>query len=338
MYNMRFFMLGVIVSCLCAVNGCVAPPPEVVSNYLPADEVLMASLLKRAEYYLRSGRPDLAEIDFRKALKVDEKLPNALNNLGYVLLEQNRPYEAEQYFRQVLLNDPDNSAALGNYIRARYELGYYSEVIQSYHALLKGLSPIDNSVLSTAMRDKIVRDRNALSQIYRDLASVYYVIGDVENSICYSELSVFASNAPSDILRHARLLLSVGSFTRSTQFLKQIVSGFGGYSNTALSDYSLALYLIGNDLLAEQAADRVIGDSASVITDRLTASMVKLLIINARGDKDRFSVMLESLLETFPKWCPMRIVKFPSHWPEIFVEEVRNLSELICDEQLESSL
>ena len=341
---MRFLSkLCAIVVYLCSICGCIAPPPEVASNYLPANEVLVASLLKRAEYYLRSGRPDLAEVDFRKAINVSPELPNALNNLGYVLLEQNRSYEAQDYFRQVLLYDPNNSAAIGNYIRARYELGAYDEVIKSYHLLLKGISPISNNALPPTVKLKLTGDNDSLAQVYRDLASVYYVIGDIENAICYSELSVIASNSPIYVLRHARLLLSVNEIKKSMRFLKQLVNGSGGNTNTAISDYSLTLYLAGDKLLAEQAADRVIGYSASSNADRLTTSMVKLLIIDERviGEKDskeKFAIMVESLLDAFPKLCPMKIAKFPLHWPEIFIEKVRYLSERICDEKFESSL
>jgi hypothetical protein len=82
----RFLGVAGVVAICAMLTSCVLPPPGVGSYVLPAEEVSVVALLQRGEHYSQSGRTDLAEVEFRKALALQPDLPNLLNNLGFALL------------------------------------------------------------------------------------------------------------------------------------------------------------------------------------------------------------------------------------------------------------
>jgi Flp pilus assembly protein TadD len=71
-----------------------------------------SELTKKGWELLQAGRRDEATKMFNKAVKRDEKNPEAWNGLGWVSLNSARPAEAERGFQKVLALNPDHLAAL----------------------------------------------------------------------------------------------------------------------------------------------------------------------------------------------------------------------------------
>jgi tetratricopeptide (TPR) repeat protein len=190
-----------------------------------------------------------------------------------------------------------------------------------------------------------------LVRVYRDLATAYYAVGQPDEAICYSTRAVQVMGVPVQLLLHARMLLSLNKPRAAAATFRQLMGGVGDSWSGALIDYGVALHLLGDDPLAEQAVDRVIAKGSVSPSRQLMASVVKLLITQkelARIAKDeeaqegadsfsenageaRHALVQESVLENLPDFCESIYVELPSYWPEGVMSQVDELFEAVCN-------
>ena len=74
----------------------------------PADATLYVD---RGSLWLQKGARDEAETDFRKAIELDERLPEAAFNLGLILLAEQKSNEAERWLLRAVESRPDYAKA-----------------------------------------------------------------------------------------------------------------------------------------------------------------------------------------------------------------------------------
>jgi protein O-mannosyl-transferase len=107
--------------------------------------------------------------NFREALKITPGYTDASARLGFILVQQNKPAEAEVEFRNVLRWDPSDSKAhkhLGDILAAR---GNLAEAEAEYAAVLK-LNP-GNTVIREALQPELekLKTAQALTNLYASL-------------------------------------------------------------------------------------------------------------------------------------------------------------------------
>jgi Flp pilus assembly protein TadD len=77
-----------------------------------------------ADVLSRSGKVKEAEQALRDSLRFEPKNPLALNNLGYLLIDQDRDLdEATEMIGEAVAADPQNAAYLDSYGWAHFKLG-----------------------------------------------------------------------------------------------------------------------------------------------------------------------------------------------------------------------
>ncbi len=89
------------------------------------------------EFLHRTGRPEEAEAEFRKALEASPQYAWGWFRLGGLLLEQGRPEEAKQALETGLQEEPETPWALQQLALADEQLGRLDEARQRYEALLQ---------------------------------------------------------------------------------------------------------------------------------------------------------------------------------------------------------
>ncbi len=88
-------------------------------------------------YYKESGRTEEALACYRKTLQMRADYPDALNNIGYLLIGQKKYGEAIQYFEAALRANPNSVEARNNIGHALCEAGKTDEGIAQYRLALK---------------------------------------------------------------------------------------------------------------------------------------------------------------------------------------------------------
>jgi Flp pilus assembly protein TadD len=121
--------------------------------------------LRLAAAQLRSVRPTpgsvlaldlaLAEKSYHEADRLSPQNPEALNGLGLIQLDRNRPREAAQYFSQALKQQPGYAPALLNLaVVSQVHLNDHQSALQKYHEYLALPGhPSNEQAVQTAARE-----------------------------------------------------------------------------------------------------------------------------------------------------------------------------------------
>ena len=127
---------------LCAVvlGGCATPLGPAAYRTLPAtssrDRTAAREANERGLGFATTGRYDLAEKAFREALRSDVTFAAAHNNLGLVLLETRRFYEAALEFQFAGKLNPSASEPVINLARLYESLRWCEPAINQYEKAL----------------------------------------------------------------------------------------------------------------------------------------------------------------------------------------------------------
>jgi tetratricopeptide (TPR) repeat protein len=119
----------------------------------------------RGAMYERMNKVDLAEVEFRKVLKVDPESAGAMNYLGYMLADRNlRLPEALELITKALDKDPGNGAYLDSLGWVYYKLGRLPEAEENLRRALEK-TPRDPTVhdhmADVLMKESKVREAAA---------------------------------------------------------------------------------------------------------------------------------------------------------------------------------
>lgn len=198
-------------------------------------------------------------------------------------------------------------------------------------------------------RDRVAQrplSQAQLANVFRNLAVIYYVLGDTGDAVCYSRLALDHGINLYETVQHERLLLSLGKVDQALPILRHgIAVGQENASPELLVDYSLAMYSLGDAKLAEESAGRALSRPQIGYLERRTAKVLQLLIASKRssavqsnGDSgEGFSEALDLLFEDDPKLCAEFDRINTEYWPEDVFSDVDTFLTSICDGRKQSS-
>lgn len=310
--------------------SCVVPPPAVESRVLPAAELALISTIKRGKDYALAGRYDFAEEEFQRALIMAPNLDTLLNDLGFVIMEQGRSRESIAYFQKALTLMPGNLITATNLARAHYRSGdlelaakEFHDVIEKTSALSQGRIPLGNNVPTPG--DLVI--------IYRDFVTTLYILGIVDEAVCYSTQ---AYNLASDITAkepHIRLLLSLGRIGPAFVLLQSLVSRTDAglpVLPQILADYAVVLYSRKDYALADEAANRAFANAGVGENLVMESKFLKVLVAMKEQKQEDFELLSKSFLEEYPIACNPGVTITPDYWPDPLQEDAELLIKDIC--------
>lgn len=319
--------------------GCVLPPQQINPSVIPREELAIISSAKRGKDYANNGRFDLAEQQFRKAIKLSPGVATLYNDLGFVLSAQDRYPEALTNFVQSLRLTPFDYSIRDNVARTLYLSGDLEGAQKFYERNL--VDYFDGKL--TFSEDVDQRDMSAtqLAELYRNIAVVAFALGDIEEAFCYSQLATKTAGTEVQASLHARLLLSVeraqDAITSLDLYLKAKASSVSG---RVFVDYGLALYSLGRKSLARDAFARVLSSPDEVdTTDRSLARLLSIALLDqeteplTESQQEERDVLVEQLFEQQENLCDEDEPRKPSdYWPMKVITDVTELSKKLCNE------
>ncbi len=308
-------------------SSCVTPPEVVSSQVLPNREVKLVGYIKRGKDYANAGRFELAEVEFRKALRIEKNLSSLHNDLGYALQAQDRQEEAAASFRRAIELDPKNLAARENLARILYLQDDLDGGIREYETLLGVYQGMTKAEIKTALgKDYSPAD---FAQLYRSLATTYYRAGQYDEALCYSEKTLTGPVNFTQVGQHARLMLSLGMSQRAAAYLHDVISVWqGGTPGKLFIDYGIALIDTGDRTLARESLSRA--QSAKDIEEGDRRD-IPLLLALAGAEDARASLGEEGAED--PEYCRRAEVDRFKYWPLKVIKEAQTLLKQWCHDQ-----
>ena len=312
------------------VSGCIQPPDPIEASVVPQQEVELITQLQNGRYYLNSGRADLAEEYFRKALQLSPQQAGIHNDLGLALLKQNRPLEAIRSFQAALSYDDQQLIYKINLVLAYYNNENYDQAITIIDSILY---PDQLARVNTAdyLRRQLTPEQSVL--LYRTLSSIYYNRGDLEHAICYSNMAAETAHNKTEAGIHIRLLLHNERINDAQQFIRRYLDKEKDkvIPPRIMQDYAVTLLVKGERPLAAEASRRVLGDLTTAESDRRTAYLILLSDPEiSLASKQQLSA---ELLQYSPLFCTDESLRRESYWPWKFSQLVKSTSQEVCNDE-----
>ncbi len=164
-----------------------------VKDYLQALDYFDAAMRKQPTAilqnkigmtYLSMGRYDKAQGALKRAIKMDKKYPEALNNLGVAYHMQKKYKDAIKFYRKAIALRDDSASFHSNLATALVEQKKYEEAMPEYRRAFE----LDPGIFERSSRTGISarmsspEDRARFSYV---LAKLYAQAGDLDKSLLY---------------------------------------------------------------------------------------------------------------------------------------------------------
>ena len=316
------------------LTGCITPPPHIDPQVLSQDEVRLVSQVKRGKDYALSGRLDLAEGEFRRAMFREHATDLLYNDLGFSLEGQGRFEEAIANYSEAIRLNPKNVSAHQNLARALYKNEQFEKAAGEYQELVHlHLESLGSDPTNPGPG---ILTQSEIGGVYRNLSIIYYVLGVVDEALCFSRLALDHNPNVYETGQHARMLMSVNRIAQALQTLRHAVTINGaGISPKLLLDYGIALYASGEKKLAVEALNRVKSSDRADYGDQKSAALIELLGEAAGEPEEKLKQGFETLLKEQPALCQRTYPvgddpQVDAYWPQNLLEDVKGLFEKYC--------
>lgn len=311
--RLRFFFVSILFATV--LSSCVLPPSPDVQGVLPREELDFISQVTLGHEFARSGSLDRAEVIFRQAVRQRPNVSSVHNDLGYVLLQQDRLVEAEASLKRALQLDRYNISALDSLAKVLYRQGQHRDSIAALQLELDSIYRLrDSERIKRLGVDLKNRD---FAIIFRNLASSYLAIGEFDEAVCYSNLAITVDEGDYQASQHARLLISLGYFTKAEELIAYYASARGDeIVPTMLLDLSAVDFVSNKFQESYDNAQKFINTGKAGADEQVIAQLLKLAAVAAGAvSPESREEILNQLLKVDPKYCSGKQPDSIAVWP-----------------------
>ncbi|MDD2943127.1 MAG: tetratricopeptide repeat protein [bacterium] len=234
----HFFLVSFVVL---GLSSCITPPPLIEPIIVDSREFSVVSNIRRSKEMVANGRIDEAEFSLREAYALSPDSAVILNDLGYVLMLQNRLGEAQTLLLQALALAPHLLTARDHFSRLLYRQGRLIEANESIEIFIDEFFQ-----LSERERNAVGLDLKKLWENYANLAQSNYSLGFVDEAACLGRELALSSNVAEYAGWYVKLLLANGMPERAAAFAEQRFTARGeGLPVWLMADQMVAYWLSG---------------------------------------------------------------------------------------------
>lgn len=303
-FYLFFFSLSGIIS-------CTLPPSDNSPRFLDIEEFKEISDLTFAKDLTRAGQFQKAELILWRSIKRNPELIVPRNDLGYLMLLEDRFNEAEDILKSVLEIEENFVPARLNLARVYVNTLRFQEALEQYEAvehisyLLKPseYENINREPLPQALRGNIKRLKS----------STYYLMGIYDEATCNSTLAHIISASLIEANLHSRMLLSLEKLSEAHELLRgAVIVHQDLLPHDMLFDYGLVLVAIQSYDTAKLVFDRILELPSIGIENRTAARFLRYIL---EQNPDEAELLKESLLDDALSPCKRRNFDSGGYWP-----------------------
>lgn len=300
---------------------------------IPIKELELISRLKRAKDLAAAGRLELAELEYRRAIKIDSSVSIAHNDLGFVLLSQGRLSEAEQALSQAIRIEPNNIAAYENLARVLYQQGRLELSIKSLEkALLLASTLSPGRQIETA--GQVYKESN-FKTLYRKLSMAYFEAAEYDEAVCYSELTVrnLGPDSFTQAGQHARMLMALGQLGRANKFLSALTSAWGQILPAKIFlDLAITELERGDFASARIACAKGLEIKDIDRADRRNLRILQMLSLKKLALAEELEIIKRDALDEDSEFCQLSELDEQGYWPLSVLQEALQIFKTVCSE------
>jgi tetratricopeptide (TPR) repeat protein len=314
-----------------SMASCLLPPINTDPKYLEKGEFKELSTITEAKNLTRSGRLDKAEVLYRKLLKQNSKSLIPLNDLGYLMILEERFEEAEIFLKKVIKLEKNFIPARMNLARLYAAKNEFNKVIEQYDIVEDITSSYNQTELVEIIGENLNPDFNA--DLYRLKSSAHYLNGDFDEAVCSSEKAMALRAGTFEKNLHARLLMSLEKVDLALSLLKQtVLENQGNVSKELFFDYSLALTSSNEKDNAKLVLDKVL-EGGNLSPKELAAA--KFMRFGVESNPADLLVLKDNFAENDSDACKFSSFDVNGYWPyNAYVIVLKSQKELCKSDDL----
>ncbi|MDR2337579.1 MAG: tetratricopeptide repeat protein [Deltaproteobacteria bacterium] len=290
-------------------TACITPPQKITTDPENAQQIELLSIIKKGKDLADQNRYQAAEIEFKKALSLNDNNSGIYNDLGYALLKQKNLSEAKTYFEKALTLDPANINAQINLAYLLYQEGSTDQALQLYTELLK---------------TKTQLTKTDLALIYQNISLIYHLQNLNPTAIRYSKLAFETEPNTYYAEQYAKLLLALDQTEEAEEFLIFNLKEKKLKSVSLNNLYAISLYSNGKKNSAFCQVNKILKLFDYNLEEYYTA---KAIILLTDASKD-----LTKLKKKDRPFCSSFSQNFPEFWNTSFKNDVHILIKEVCYE------
>lgn len=306
--------------------ACSLPPSDNSPRFLEVDEFIKISTLTKAKDLTRAGRLPQAELLLRNLIHNNPDMMIAKNDLGYLLLLEERYIEAEKILVEVISLQPYFVPARLNLARVFVSTHRFEKAITQYEEI-EHIANLLNAREYEEFNRKVL-EPFFLASIKRMKASSYYLLGQYDEAVCYSNLSQAESANLQEFNVHVRLLLSLELLSSAHNILRTaLMVHQQNLPPSIIFDYALTLVAIGTYETATLVIDRVLETPNLSIEERTAARFLRYALEKKPSEA---LLLKESLLDDALSPCKRTKFDTAGYWPNKAKELIISAYNDIC--------
>jgi tetratricopeptide (TPR) repeat protein len=192
---------------------------EAIETYMSAKPLTAVLWDKAGICYHQLGDINLAKKSYERALKLDKKYSDAINNIGTIYYAQKKYRSAIASYMKALRISPDSASVWSNLGTAYYARKQYDEMNKAYAKALT-LDPTvfdQHNSVGTQMQDRSVEDR---ARYHYEMAKLYANAGKNDLALQYLRKALEEGFKDKDKVNQAKEF----SVLRETQEFKDLMA------------------------------------------------------------------------------------------------------------------
>ena len=295
--------------------SCVLPPSRDVKGVLPPEELDLISQVSLGHEFALSGSYDRAEVIFRQALRKRPNVSSIHNDLGFVLLQQDRLLESEESLKQALKLDRYNISALDSLATVFFRLGQYADSATALQLELDSIYRLRGSERVKRLGNDLTGKDFAV--ILRNLASAYLAAGEFDEAICYSHLAITVDQGDYQASQHARLLIGLGYLKKAEELIQYFIGLRGDdVAPSMLLDLAAINYEMKKFQSSFDNAQQFINSGKASKDDQLSAQLLKMAAMDRGAESPELKTeILDQVTTDDPKFCLKKQADTLQLWP-----------------------
>ncbi|MGI6681306.1 MAG: tetratricopeptide repeat protein [Bdellovibrionota bacterium] len=194
----KFFCVFFLIFFSIFFSSCaITNKKEIRQDIVSEREIELMSYVREGMYYFKNNRYLAATQSFERALQISDNAKTRYN-LALALERLGDTDKALSIMTELYYNYPENINFKMASARMLDLVGKKDDAISIY-----------NEVLESLQGKEDIKDYRY--KTYRRLSDLYFNIGDLQEAKCYSQMAYNEKLTRDELLRHARLMLSVSA-------------------------------------------------------------------------------------------------------------------------------
>lgn len=312
--------------------SCITPAAIETSQVIPKNEFQLISTINKAKEFYQRGKLDLAELEYRKALKANPNLTMVYNDLAVIYEQTDRLDEAKKLYQKSLGLDQRNFIALKNLAKINFRLENYEESIKQFEEALQ----IVSSLNAVALKNLSSKNWGAkdYQELYGLISVAYFNVGYFDEALCNSEKIVTLGLSNDSVIQYERFLSALDRVSAAKSFLNSKVTINADIPADLLFDYAIVLYFNADYIGAGQKLELCKISNSFNAVDKVQFNLFELLLLGKQQKNSELLEKISELFEVSPEICK-RALAIPDYRPSAFEKETKQLLKEICKNERE---